>query len=219
MCDRSQQFGVPGGPDAIIRIYYDGEVVELPIHRCFLQTLFTKAEPIEFHGRTAIFDGGTPFTMQLFLLLYEYMYHGNVEPMYRILTGLEGLNHEQITTATAGNLIHASQIINRRPTSELESMGRETLALWSLFLVSGVYDRSAYTVLNIVWWHLGCAYLERHATPDVRSWMDDLYAEWRQKMADNPSNRFGRTSYVVALANHTFCLFEASRKWTIYSVL
>lgn len=219
MCDRSPQYGVPGGPDAIISLHCDGKTVELPVHACFLQTLFTKAEPIGFQGRTAIFNGGSPFTMQLFVLLYEYMYHGDVEPMYRILTGLEGPKHEQIISATEGKWVCASQIINRRPMSVLESMGRKTLALWSMALVGGVYDRSVYTVLNIVWWLLGGAFIEQHADPNIQGWMDDIYAEWRRKAAEISSERFDLKICVLAIANRTFCLFEASQQWRIYSVL
>lgn len=139
--------------------------------------------------------------MQLFLLLYEYMYHGDVEPMYRILTGLQGPNHEQITTATVGKWAHACRILYRRPTSELVYMGRNTLALWRMSLGSGVYDRSVYTMLNLVWWLIGCAFTERHADPDVQIWMNDLYAEWRHKAGENLPDRCEGNSSALALSD------------------
>lgn len=168
---------------------FEGETFELPAHRCFIQTSFTEEEPTEFHGHTAIFKCGTPFTMQQFLLLYAYMYHGDVEPIFRMLTSIEGPNHEQITTSKAEDWLIITQIINRRSMDQLVFMGQKTLALWSMMSSLGVYDRSMYTTLNLAWWLLGVAINERQLKPDVRQWMDDLCERWQQKEGGDPLDR------------------------------
>lgn len=129
--------------------------------------------------------------MELFLLIYAYMYHGDVEPMFQVLTGIEGPNHDQITTSVVEDWPYARQIFSRRPMPQLVHIGRNILAMWYMLRAAKVHERPVHTTLNLSWWLLCVAIKERHAKPDVQIWMDDLDAEWNQKAGGNFIDRYG----------------------------